>query len=310
MPAIERLPPFMSSSHQARVTIGVPAYNAGRYLPQALDSLLAQTYTDLEIVVSDNASTDDTGDIAREYAARDPRVRYSRNPENIGAGRNFIRCVELARGELFRWASADDLSAPTFVERCVEVLDANPDVVQAYPRVTLIDSHGTALKQYDEKIQTLDASPRRRYLHVIRNIELVNALYGVMRTEILRKTSIHGTYLGADVVVQTEIALYGKIWEIPEYLFFRRFHPGAHSSMTPAEQQTFYNPKVRSSLSLQRWRSTGESVRAIVRSPISLRDKLYLTGAMLRGAVASREEFLQELVGAARERWSGPTRRT
>lgn len=293
----------MTSSRSPRVTIGVPAYNAERYLALSLDSLLGQTYRDIEIVVCDNASTDGTEVIARRYAERDARVRYVRNPENIGAGRNFIRCVEVARGEFFRWQSADDLSAPTFVQRCVEVLDAHPDVIQAYPRCTLIDECGAELEQYAEKIQALADSPRERYLHVMHHLALVNALYGVMRTDALRRTAVHGAYLGADLVVQAEIALYGKLWEIPEYLFLRRMHAQAHSAMTPEQKQAFYNPAAGRRSTLTRWRHLGERLRSVARSPLSRWEKMRLGATLLRSALASRDELAREMQTAALDRW-------
>lgn len=277
-----------------RVTIGVPAYNAQRYLALALDSVLAQTYADIEILVVDNASTDSTPDIVQRYAERDPRIRYVRNPENIGAGRNFKRCVELARTEYFRWQSADDLSAPTFVERCVAVLDREPDVIQAYPRTILIDDNGAELSKYDDPIQTLSDSPRERYLHVMNNLGLVNAYYGVMRTELLRKTGVHGAYLGADLIVQAEIALYGKIREIPEYLYFRRMHAEAHSAMTLGQAHAFYNPKKPRRREMTLWRQLGERLRSVARSPIPLSDKVRLSATLLRGAIATRDRLMAE----------------
>lgn len=283
-----------------RVTVGVPAYNAQRYLSLALDSLIAQTYTDIEILVVDNASTDSTPDIVERYAERDPRIRYVRNPENIGAGRNFKRCLELARTEYFRWQSADDLSAPTFVERCVAVLDREPDVIQAYPRTILIDENGTELSKYDDPIHTLSDSPRERYLHVMDNLGLVNAYYGVMRTELLRKTGVHGAYLGADLIVQAEIALYGKIREIPEYLYFRRMHAEAHSAMTVGQAHAFYNPKKPRRREMTLWRQLGERLRSIARSPIPVADKLRLSGTILRGAIATRDRLIAEAMNRVR----------
>jgi hypothetical protein len=230
-------------------------------------------------------------------------VRYVRNPQNVGAGRNFSRCVELARGELFRWQSADDLSAPTFVERCVEVLDAHPDVVQAYPRCILIDEHGAELERCVEKIETQAANPRERYLHVMQHLELVNALYGVMRLGALRRTLGHGAYVGADLVLQAEIALYGTLWEVHEYLFFRRMHAQAHSAMTNAQKEAFHDPGARERVSLTRWRHLGERLRSVVRSPLTGADKLRLGASLVRSALASRERFAQELGDAARARW-------
>ena len=294
----------MRTTRTPRVTIGVPAYNAERYLALSLESLVNQTYEDLEIVVCDNASTDATGDIVRDFVARDRRIRYVRNQENIGAGRNFVRCVELTRTELFRWQAADDLSAPTFVERCVEALDAHADVIQAYPRTILIDADGAELQKYEEKIQTLADSPRVRYLHVMRNLGLVNASYGVTRTNLLRKTAIHGSYRGQDIVWQAEMALYGKLYEVPEYLHFRRMHAGAHSAMTFAQGQAFYNPSKPRRDGLVVWRQSYERVRSVLRSPLPTAERIRLTGSIARDAIASRDTLMTELVGTLRHRWS------
>src|SRR5215212_10104103 len=106
-----------------RVTVGIPVYNGAKYLGQAIESVLAQTFADFELIICDNASTDATAAIALDYAARDPRVRYARNRENLGVGRNFNRLIELGMGQYFKWLAADDVIAPEFLERCVEALD-------------------------------------------------------------------------------------------------------------------------------------------------------------------------------------------
>ncbi len=292
------------SSRAARVTIGVPAYNAERFLPLTLESLVDQTYRDIEIVVVDNASTDGTADVVREFAKRDDRVRYHRNERNIGAGRNFIRCVELTNTEFFRWQSADDYSAPTFVEQCVQVLDAHPDVIQAYPKAILIDENGVELERYEERIGTVAGSPRERYLHVMRSIRLSNGLYGVMRTDLLKKTAIHGSYAGADVVVQAEIALYGKIWELPDFLYFRRMHSGAHSAMTAAQRNAFFNPGRPRRRELTNWLHLRERLKAVARSPLPPREKTKLEWTILRSAVGVRDVLMRELVDSVRYRLS------
>ena len=115
-----------------RVSIGMPVHNGQRFIRSAIESLLSQTCGDFELVISDNASTDATEAICREYQARDARVRYSRSERNLGGPANFRRVFHLCSGELHKWATADDYWEPTFVERCVEILDARPDVVLAY----------------------------------------------------------------------------------------------------------------------------------------------------------------------------------
>jgi glycosyltransferase involved in cell wall biosynthesis len=121
------------------VSVGVPVYNGARYVARTLDSLLAQTLTDFELIITDNASTDATESICRDYAQRDSRIRYHRADTNLGVVRNFNWCVELARGEYFHWHAADDMAAPTLLEKCVAVLDADPSVVLAFARTMLID---------------------------------------------------------------------------------------------------------------------------------------------------------------------------
>src|SRR5712671_2230439 len=110
-------------SKSPRVSIGVAVYNGERFLSKTLDSLLAQTFEDLEIIICDNCSEDGTEHICRSYAASDNRIQYHRNSTNIGAPRNFNLVTTLSRGEYFKWSSADDLCAPVMIERCVEVLD-------------------------------------------------------------------------------------------------------------------------------------------------------------------------------------------
>ena len=128
-----------------RVSIGMPVYNGAAFLRESLDSLLSQTYEDFELVISDNGSTDGTQNICRAYATEDVRIRYYREEENRGAAWNYNRVFELARGEYFKWAAHDDVHAPTFLERCVEVVDNNPDVLWCFSRHTHVDCYGRPL---------------------------------------------------------------------------------------------------------------------------------------------------------------------
>jgi glycosyltransferase involved in cell wall biosynthesis len=117
-----------------RVSIGLPVYNGENYLAETLDSILAQTFTDFEVIISDNASTDRTETICRQYAAQDRRIRYLRNTSNLGAAKNYNRVFELSQGEYFKWNGHDDPLAPVFLERCVAVLDRHPGVVLCFAR--------------------------------------------------------------------------------------------------------------------------------------------------------------------------------
>src|SRR5579859_2443011 len=132
-------PAVRRSEMPALVSIGMPLYNAERYLVEALDSLLAQDYSNLEVIISDNASSDGTEAICRNYAARDVRIAYHRSEVNHGAVWNFNRVFELAAGDYFMWAAYDDTRAPTFVSACVTALEGRPEAALCCTGVGFID---------------------------------------------------------------------------------------------------------------------------------------------------------------------------
>src|SRR5688500_18206971 len=125
-----------------RVSIGMPVRNGQKYIREAIDSILAQTFTDWELIVCDNASTDATEQIVRDFAAGGPRSRYHRNPAVLGPAANHNLGVELSRGEYFRWHAHDDMIAPRYLDECVKALDADPSIVCVYPRTTIVDDRG------------------------------------------------------------------------------------------------------------------------------------------------------------------------
>src|SRR5688572_7662493 len=122
-----------------KVSIGLPVYNGENYLSQALDSLLGQTYSDFELIISDNGSTDRTQEICRAYAIKDRRVRYFRSATNRGAAWNFNNVFALSSGKYFKWAAHDDICAPEFLERCLEVLECDPGIVVCFPKTMQMD---------------------------------------------------------------------------------------------------------------------------------------------------------------------------
>ena len=115
-------------SDSPRVSIGMPVYNGERYLRSAIESILAQTFQDFELIISDNASTDNSLSICQEFADQDKRIRIIEQSKNIGAMANFNFVAKEARGEYFKWAAADDLCAPQFIEKCIEVLDRDSEL--------------------------------------------------------------------------------------------------------------------------------------------------------------------------------------
>jgi len=285
------------------ISIGMPVFNAARYLRQALDSALAQTFSDFEVVVCDNASTDGTDAICRDYAARDGRIRYHRNDVNLGAAANFCRVFELARGGYFRWLSADDLIAPTALHDCLLALEAQPRAVLACGRAAFVGADGEALGPYLERQALEHDSPVDRFRAVTQQDPQCHAVYGLMRSEVLRRTRLLGAFAGSDNTLLAELSLYGRFVEVDAPLFFRRIHADAYSSQMSAERiHAFYTPGARRKAGLVAFarRHRYENARAILRAPLSLGDKARLLGQGARTAWWQRADIAAELYCALR----------
>lgn len=283
-----------------RVSIGVPVYNGERYLAATLDSLIAQTFDEFELVICDNASTDRTAEIAQAYSGRDRRIRYVPSDRNIGSVRNFNRAFQLATGEYFRWFSADDLAAPESLARCVEVLDQEPAVVLAYPKTRLIDGQGQAIRDYDDRLHLTMADPCERFQELLGRIGYTNAVYGLMRSATVRRTALFGPYYASDEVFQAELVLHGAFWEIPEVLFFRRMHAAASSGMTRAERLNFDRPERARAVEMSRWKRLLGLSRAVERSGLDRAQKLRLHAHLARRAIWDRDVLAREVFEATR----------
>src|SRR2546423_2625235 len=166
-------PPSSSTERNPQlplISIGMPVYNGAQFISQALDSLLKQTFADFEIIICDNASTDGTEEICSEYARRDQRIRYYRNPINLGLAGNCRRVLEVARGKYFKYAAHDDLCAPRLLERCVEVLENKPDVILAYPKTMLLDEASGKLSEYDDRQNLQSPRASERFAQVLQQM--------------------------------------------------------------------------------------------------------------------------------------------
>jgi glycosyltransferase involved in cell wall biosynthesis len=227
-----------------RVSIGLPVFNGENYIVEALDSILAQTYTDFELIISDNASTDRTEEICRAYAAKDERIRYFRNETNLGATANFNRVFELSSGEYFKWAAHDDIIAPDFLLKCVEVLDQDPSVVLCYTKTKTIDERGKAIEKCIVKLNTDSTRPHKRFRDMISVEHWCFQICGVARASVLRMTPLIASYSGSDRNLLAELSLIGRVYEIPEYLFFRRDHPKTSTRLFPGnrERMAWFDP--------------------------------------------------------------------
>jgi glycosyltransferase involved in cell wall biosynthesis len=268
--------PHMMEDNTPRVSVGLPVYNGETYLEEALDSLLAQTYSDFELIISDNASTDRTEKICRAYAIEHKRIRYFRNEVNIGGALNHNRVFELSRGEYFMWAGHDDLRAPEYLQRCVEVLDQNPRIVLCYTKTQDIDAEGRSLPTKHADLAITSPRADERFRDLIRMDHRIEPIYGLIRSRILRKTPLEGQYADCDRVLLGELGLYGPFYEIPEYLFYRRDHPLGSVRVYPSRYQrtAWFEPTKPNTVVFPYNRQFKEYLRSIRRAPLSWYDEI------------------------------------
>jgi len=281
-----------------RLSVGLPVYNGEDYVGQSIESLLGQTYDDFELIISDNASTDATGEICRSYASQDSRIRYVRQPRNIGLGpnHNFVFCE--SRGELFKWAACDDLYARDLLRRCVEALDAHPEVVLAHAWEAVIDESGTVTQALEYPLATDSASAPQRFRSFLfgssglfdspdggmirldnRGILRSDDEYGVIRSDVLRQISPLGSYQHSDMILICELALRGTFHITPEWLYFRREFPNRSFNTSPSVRgrSVILDPARANRLRHSTARLLGEYfwgyISAIHRAPLSAADR-------------------------------------
>jgi glycosyltransferase involved in cell wall biosynthesis len=260
------------------LSIGLPVYNGERYLAEALDALLAQTYTDFELIISDNASDDATEEICRAYAEKDERVRYIRQPVNIGADPNHHFVVEQARGRYFKWAAHDDVYEPELLRRCVEALESHPDAVLAHAADAAIDETGEVLGPLPYELDTANPSPSAR-LRSLLYVSGGNDDYGVMYTDVMRRIAPYGAgAYGSDRVFVASMLLQGPFHRVPQILYYRREHPQRASKQSKRERAVIYDPRRANRLRYPAVRLHVEYVwgfvAAIGRAPLTTAEKV------------------------------------
>lgn len=281
------------------VSIGLPVYNGARFLREALEANLSQTVEDVEVIVCDNASTDETPDILAAVAAKDPRLRVYRNAENLGAAANYNRTVELARGRYFRWATHDDLVAPTHLERLLQAFEQGPDsMVLAYPKTAIIDASGAVVGEYEDRADVRGPA-HRRLRHLLRNLSLCNPVLGLAPLKVFRSTRLIGPYRSSDKVFLYELALLGEIVEVPERLFLRRRDESlpSPSNLEARDQAAWFDP--RRAHSSYRWTLVRNGFEAVRRAPLTFAARQRCRLVLLRDAVRWRRQLWAELRGGS-----------
>ena len=260
---------------QPRLSIGLPVYNGENYLEAALDAVLAQSFDDFELIISDNASTDRTAAICERYAARDARIRYHRQSQNLGAAPNFNWVFAQARAPYFKWLAHDDLVQPGFLAACMHVLESDPSVVVASTRTAEIDEQGRVIGTLHHNMRTDSPHPHVRFFDLI-NHPYCYQIFGVIRSDVLAKTPLIQSFAGSDGCLLAELSLYGPIVERPEVLFLMRNHPGrstrAHTDHL--RRAVWFDTRKNGKLSFPAWQAVGYYLRALWAAPLTARERM------------------------------------
>lgn len=295
-----------ANSHEApKVSIGMPVYNGERYIRQALDSVLGQTFADFELIICDNASTDSTREICEEYAEKDTRIRYHRNEKNIGAGPNFNLAVEFARGEYFKWAAHDDICHETFFESCVNELDRNPDAVLAHPVACIIDEESKPVMRNPEDPRVGDDDPVVRFKDLTVGHRCFQ-VFGLMRLADLRATPMIGLFARGDALLLCWLALRGKFVRIDEELFFPRQHESQSMTMLGDKKKKrkldyvayseWFDPRLRKRKVFPWWRGSWELLRCVSRSPIKFKQRMICYKHVAKWILQRRKALVKDVL--------------
>jgi glycosyltransferase involved in cell wall biosynthesis len=299
----------------ALVSIGLFVYNGECFVETALYSIINQTFTDFELIVSDNASTDRTGEIVKAHARRDERIRYYRAEKNMGPGWNACRVYELAAGKYFKWAAADDYLEPDFLRQCVEILEQDPDCVVAYAGTKVIDGNGAFILNYVTPVKTDLNNPVARFREMLLKDHPCYQIYGLMRMSALRQIPPQGIYVNGDRVLLARMSLLGRFYEITEPLFISRRHSGQSVASLPARlrQSRFrltnrrgvlpgldwWDPTKSRAINFPEFRILREYFLSIYRVPLSGRQKAHCYCLLLLWIKIYHRKLVKDLMIAA-----------
>jgi glycosyltransferase involved in cell wall biosynthesis len=286
-----------------KVISGLPVYNGQKWLGAAIESHLAQTYEDFQLVIADNGSTDATADICADYASRDKRIKIFRSPENRGILWNHRRVMDAIESpdQYFRWAAADDIMEPGLLAAMVAVLDSRPEVEAIVPDTKNIDNEdniiGTMARSLD--LQSTDVC-ERAWQVLSGDYQMVIA-FGLFRASTLRLLRTQPDYIGWDFVFVWELALRGMMVQPVGPVLLRRFHKGAMSHVkTATEMRKWVEPNSKAGMNFPHWTWTYERVRSLLAAPLPLRDRLRIGRLLARSTMWGRDKLYRDVTQAAR----------
>jgi glycosyltransferase involved in cell wall biosynthesis len=273
----------MTSPNSPLVNIGVPVYNGQEHIERALESLLNQTHRNLQVLISDNASTDGTREICQRICAGDDRFSYVRQPVNLGPTANFNAVLDLAQGDYFMWLGHDDWLSERYIEECVETLDENPDVSLACGQAVYYRDGEESHRGVE--VQLPQESPEERVVAYYSVVAENGTFYGLMRRKQLVKVRMHNV-IGGDWLVIAAIAFLGKVVTLPSICVNRELG-GSTDSYT----------KIAATLGLSKWQGAYPHLVSALSAfrEIAWRDPVYSLGRVDRVRLAWKCQRIMRL---------------
>jgi hypothetical protein len=297
------------------LSVGMLVYNGERFIERAIRSILIQTFDDFELLISDNASTDKTQEICRDLAAKDRRIRYSRNATNMGAGWNTRRVYSLATGRYYKQAAHDDFCEPRYLELAIDVLEAEPDIVLAYGKTRVIDRDGGFVEDYECETRVESENPLARFADLLLIGHRCYPIFGVIRMETLRRIPMQGIFPHSDRIHLAELSLQGRFRELPERLFISTQHAGQSVWTMPERSQQkgfrltrkpgtlpdigWWDPGRKRSITFPEWNALRQYAAVIHRSPLTRKQKAQAFGLLARWSARFKMRLMGDLVIAA-----------
>ena len=204
------------------VSIGMPVYNEEQFIEQAIVSILNQDYQNFELIISDNASTDQTKEVCLKYAKLDSRIRFSSREITTDSTTNFNYVASIAKGGFFMWASGHDTRDPQFISRCLSTFEKSNSIVLCYSDAIWIDSKGDNISIEQSDLDTVGMDRIKRIKKVFWNLGYAYPIYGLFRKDTLNTVLPYQKVLAPDVLLLNELSAMGEFARIPEPLFFIR----------------------------------------------------------------------------------------
>jgi glycosyltransferase involved in cell wall biosynthesis len=266
------------------VSVGLPVYNGEAHLAKALDALLDQDLEDFEVIICDNASQDATPEIARDYAARDQRIRYARNQRNLGLAGNFNRAFQLSAGKYFKWWAHDDWHPRELLRRTTEVLEQDPSAVLCATGVAVMDDDDQVFEEWRPSADLLTPAPHLRFHRLIWTLGETHPLFSVMRSDALARTPQYRPFVGGDRVLLAQLILMGGFAHLPDLMHYyrqARMRPGARKDPNRPSQAEILDPANKGKLPSRTWRLCYEHLRLVAAAPLAPEHKAWLAGDVL-----------------------------